>query len=128
MTLGDNKRLVRRFVEEFWRKGNLAAEDELMAPDAIIHQPEVSGVVDLKEFNTMMRTAFPDWHSTPEELIADVDRVIERWTGLGTHRGGFRGISPTGNQVAAPGVVFYRLQNGKIVEFRGSFDFLNMMK
>jgi steroid delta-isomerase-like uncharacterized protein len=127
-TTDTNKALVTRFVEEFWSKGNLDAADEWMAPDAVIVQPEVGGVAGLKAFNTGFRTAFPDWYSTPEELIAEGDRVAERWTGRGTHRGEFQGIPPTGKQVVVPGIVFYRIRNGKIVEFRGSFDMLSMLQ
>ena len=123
-----NKALVVRFVEEFWSKGNLAAVDELMTPDAVIHQPEVGGIAGLKAFNTALRAAFPDWHSTPEELVAEGDRVAERWTGRGTHRGEFQGIPATGTQVAVPGVVFYRIQDGTIAEFRGSFDLLSLLQ
>jgi steroid delta-isomerase-like uncharacterized protein len=72
--------------------------------------------------------AFPDWYSTAGELIAEGDRVAERWTGRGTHRGEFHGIPPTGKQVAVPGVVFYRLRDGRIIEFRGSFDMLTMLQ
>ena len=61
-------------------------------------------------------------------MIAEGDRVVERWTGRGTHRGEFQGISPTGKQVAVPGVVFYRLREGRIIEFRGSFDMLSMLQ
>ena len=75
-----------------------------------------------------MRTAFPDWRSTPEELVAEGDRVVERWTGRGTHRGAFQGIPATGKQVAVPGVVFYRIEGGRIAEFRGSFDMLSMLQ
>ena len=128
MTTEDNKALVLRFVEKFWSKGNLAAADELMTPDAVIHQPEVGGIAGLKAFNTTTRTAFPDWYSTPEELIAEGDRVAERWTGRGTHRGEFQGIPPSGKQVAVPGVVFYRIRDGKIAEFRGSFDALSLLQ
>ena len=128
MSTEGNKALVPRFVEEFWSKGNLTAADELMTPDVVIHQPEVGGVAGLKRFNTMFRAAFPDWYSTPEELIAEGDKVAERWTGRGTHHGEFQGIPPTGKQVAVPGVVFYRIRNGKIVEFRGSFDMLGMLQ
>jgi steroid delta-isomerase-like uncharacterized protein len=128
MTAEGNKALVVRFVEEFWTRGNLAAADELMAPGAVIHQPEVGGVAGLKAFNTMFRAAFPDWSSTPEEVIAEGDRVAERWTGRGTHRGAFQAIPPTGRQVTVPGVVFYRLDGGKIVEFRGSFDMLGLLQ
>jgi steroid delta-isomerase-like uncharacterized protein len=128
MTTEADKALVIRFVEEFWSKGNLAAADELMAPDAVIHQPAVGGVAGLKAFNTTIRAAFPDWYSTAEELIAEGDRVAERWTGRGTHRGEFQGIPPTGKQVAVPGVVFYRIRDGRIIEFRGSFDMLSMLQ
>jgi steroid delta-isomerase-like uncharacterized protein len=127
-TTETNKALVVRFVDEFWSKGNLAAADELMTPDAVIHQPEVGGVAGLKAFNTTIRAAFPDWSSTAEELIADGDRVAERWRGRGTHRGEFQGVPPTGKQVAVPGVVFYRVRDGRISEFRGSFDMLSMLQ
>jgi steroid delta-isomerase-like uncharacterized protein len=128
MSTADNKALVQHFVEEFWSRGNLNTADELMAPDVVIHQPEVGGVAGLKAFNTMLRRAFPDWYSTPEEMIAEGDYVAERWTGRGTHQGEFQGISPTANKVAVPGVVFYRIRDGKIAEFRGSFDMLTMLQ
>jgi steroid delta-isomerase-like uncharacterized protein len=123
----DNKAIVERFVDEFWSKGQLSAADKLMTPDAIIHTPEVGGVAGLKAFNTALRTAFPDWHSTPEEMICEDDLVAERWTGRGTHRGEFQGLSPTGSKVEVPGVVFYRIRDGRIAEFRGSFDMLSML-
>jgi steroid delta-isomerase-like uncharacterized protein len=127
MTVEENKDLVYRFVERFWNNGDTSAIGELMAADAIIDSP-VRDTGQLKEFNRMMRTAFPDWHSTPEELVAEGDKVVERWTGRGTHRGEFQGIAPTGRRVEVPGVVFYRIAGGKIVEFRGSFDALGMLQ
>jgi len=78
MTTEGNNALVLRFVDEFWGKGNLAAADELMTPDVVIHQPAVDDIAGLKAFNTTLRAAFPDWSSTPEELIAEGDRVAER--------------------------------------------------
>ena len=123
-----NKDLVIRFVEAFWSNGEMGAIGELMAPDATIHQPEVGGTTGLMAFNRALRAAFPDWHSTPEELIAEGDSVAERWTGRGTHRGAFQGIAPTGRRVEVPGVVFYRIADGKIVEFRGSFDMMRMLQ
>ncbi|HLJ81146.1 MAG TPA: ester cyclase [Ktedonobacterales bacterium] len=124
-----NKALVSRFVEEFWSKGNTAAADELMTAEATIVLPG-SGQVskeDFKAFALTLRGAFPDWYSTPEELIAEEDRVAERWTGRGTHQGEFLGVPPTGRQVAVPGIVFYRITAGKIAEFRGLFDSLSML-
>jgi predicted ester cyclase len=70
----------------------------------------------------MIRAAMPDWRSTPEEMFAEGDMVVERWTGRGTHSGPLFGAAPTGAKVTVPGVVFYRIRDGKISEFRGVFD------
>ncbi|CAA9410824.1 MAG: hypothetical protein AVDCRST_MAG55-1338 [uncultured Rubrobacteraceae bacterium] len=130
MSAEENKELVRRFVEEFWNEGNAATADELMAPDAEIHIPtgEVVDLDGLKGFAATFRGSFPDWHSTLEELVAEGDRVAERWTGRGTHLGELQGIPPTGKRVEAPGSVFYRLVEGKIVEFRGQLDMMGLMQ
>ena len=130
MSAEENKALVRRFVEGFWNEGNKAAADELFAPDAEIRMPtgELVDLEGLKGFAGEFRGSFPDWHSTFEELIAEGDRVAERWTGRGTHRGDLQGIPPTGKRVEAPGSVFYRVVGGKIVEFRGQLDMMGMMQ
>jgi steroid delta-isomerase-like uncharacterized protein len=130
MTVEENKALVRHFVEEFWNEGNTAVADDLFAPDAEIHMPtgEMVDVDGLKGFAGAFRGSFPDWHSTFEELVAEGDRVAERWTGRGTHLGELQGIAPTGKRVEVPGSVFYRIVEGKIVEFRGQLDMMGMMQ
>jgi steroid delta-isomerase-like uncharacterized protein len=130
MSAEENKALVRRFVEEFWNEGNPTAADELMAIDAAVHMPtgEMVNPDGLKSFAATWRGSFPDWHSTFEELIAEGDKVAERWTGRGTHRGELQGIPPTGKRVEVPGSVFYRIVGGKIVEFRGQLDMMSLMQ
>jgi steroid delta-isomerase-like uncharacterized protein len=130
MLAEENKALVHRFVEGFWNEGKTTAADELMAPDAEIHMPtgEVLDPDELKNFLGTWRGSFPDWHSTFEELIAEGDRVAERWTGRGTHLGELQGIPPTGKRVEAPGSVFYRIVDGRIVEFRGQLDMMSLMQ
>jgi steroid delta-isomerase-like uncharacterized protein len=123
-----HKAVVRQFVDEFWNRGNLNAADELMTGDAVIHEPVAGKPGDLKAVATAIRAAFPDWHSSVDEMLVEGDRVVERWTGRGTHLGEFQGIAPTGKRVAVPGVVFYRITDGKIAEFRGQFDRLSLMQ
>ena len=128
MSAEEHRALVRRFVDEFWSGGDFAAADELMAVDAVVHEPVGGTPADLKAVARAIRVAFPDWHSTVEEMVVEGDRVAERWTGRGTHRGEFQGIPPTGKRVSVPGVVFYRIAGGKIVEFRGQFDRMSLMQ
>ncbi|HEX6541043.1 MAG TPA: ester cyclase [Ktedonobacterales bacterium] len=130
MPVEENEALVRRFVEEFWNRGSSTAADELMTADATIILPGRGQVnkETFKAFAAALRRAFPDWHSTLEEMISEDDRVGELWTGRGTHQDEFQGIVPTGRQVAVPGFVFYRISSGKISEFRGLFDGLGMLQ
>jgi|SRR5579875_1284301 len=130
MTIDDNKALVVRFVQEFWSSGNESAADTLLADDVtlVVNGEAVENAEALKEFARMLRSAFPDWRSQLEELVAEGDHVAERWTGIGTQRGDFQGIQATGRQVAVPGTVFYRIADGKIIEFRGQFDRMSMME
>ena len=75
MTTESNKELVTQFVDAFWSRGDLEAVERHMVAGVIIQSPEVGNAEGLKSFNRMLRTAFPDWHSTVEELIAEGDRV-----------------------------------------------------
>jgi steroid delta-isomerase-like uncharacterized protein len=126
----ENKALIRLFDEELWNKGNLAAADELMAADATIVLPGMGQVSreDFKTFAANFRSAFPDGHATADDLIAEGDRVATHWIWRGTHQGAFQGIAPTGRSVMVLGTVFYRLAAGKITEFRGLFDGLDLMQ
>src|SRR5919202_6062371 len=126
----ENKELVHRFVEEFWNQKNPSAADELMVADVVIHMPtgEVVDLEGLKGFAEMWRSSFPDWNSSFEELIAEGEKVAERWTGRGTHQGELQGIPAIGKRVEVPGSVFYRIVEGKIVEFRGQLDMMGMMQ
>jgi steroid delta-isomerase-like uncharacterized protein len=128
MSVEQHKALVQQFVDEFWNAGNLAAADEFMDSRAVVHEPVAGAPADLKLVAQAIHAAFPDWHSTVEEMIAEGDRVVERWTGRGTHRGEFQGIPPTGKRVTVPGVVLYRIANGKIIEFRGQFDRMSLFE
>lgn len=130
MSIEQNKTIVRRFIEEVISKGNLAVIDELIAPDYIYHAPgmEVSGPDGMKQLFTMLRTAFPNWHETVEDMIAEGDKVVFRVTGNGTHKGEFMGIPPTGKQVTMKGIDIVHIEGGKLVEHWANFDQLSLMQ
>jgi predicted ester cyclase len=61
--------------------------------------------------------AFPDLHIALDELIAEGDSVFVRSTMTGTHDGEYKGIAPTGRNVAAECAEVFRLDDGKIVGY-----------
>ena len=130
MSTEENKALVRRFVAEVISQGDLAVVDDLLAATYTYHGPgmEVSGPEGMKHLFTMLRTAFPDWAETIEELIAEGDTVVFRVTGYGTHHGEFLGIPPTGQQVTVPGIDIVRIAGGKLVEHWANFDQLGLLQ
>jgi steroid delta-isomerase-like uncharacterized protein len=120
-----HKALVRRFHEEAWNKGNVAAVDEFMAADYVdypIPSGLPPGTEGLKQTITTYRTAFPDLQATVDDIFAEGDRVAYRWSTRGTHLGDWLGISPTGYHMAATGITVFRIAGGKVVEGWTSMD------
>jgi steroid delta-isomerase-like uncharacterized protein len=121
----NHKALVRRFHEEVWNKGNVAAVDEFMGAEYVdyaIPSGLPPGTEGLKQAITTYRTAFPDLKATVDDIFAEGDRVAYRWSTRGTHLGDWLGIPPTGNHMAATGISIFRIAGGKVVEGWTSMD------
>lgn len=130
MSIEENKAIFRHWFEETWNKGNLEVADELTAPDFVLHAagPMAPGLEGFKQTVTQWLTGFPGGRMTIDDLFAEDDRVIARWTASGTHNGELFGISPTGKKVSWMGITIYRLAGGKIAEAWGEVDTLGMMQ
>jgi predicted ester cyclase len=63
-----------------------------------------------------------------EDLIAEGDKVVCRFTASGTHQGEFMGIPPTEKRVTIMKIHIYRIIGGKIVECWGLFDQMGLMQ
>lgn len=131
MTAQDKIQVVERYTDEVWNKGNLDVIDELLADD-YTHQtppPGFEGTREgFKKFARMARTAMPDLHNTTEEIFAHEDKVVQRWTGRGTHQGEFMGTKPTGKKVEFSGISILRVQDGKITEDWTRADMMGLLQ
>jgi len=129
----ENKDLARRFMEEAYNKGNVDFIDEVVASDYVAHDPTSpegtgGGADGAKRFVEMYRSAFPDLRMTVEDLIAEGDKVVTRWTARGTHQGELMGIPPSGNRVEVTGINVDRIEGGKFMETWSNYDALGMMQ
>jgi steroid delta-isomerase-like uncharacterized protein len=80
----------------------------------------VSGSTDLRRFNhffSSINTAFPDNDLIIDNVIAKDDRVLVRYSILGTHKGDFMGFTATNQKFTITGINVFRLDSGKIVEY-----------
>jgi steroid delta-isomerase-like uncharacterized protein len=129
MTLEENKQVIQRFHEQVWNQGNLAMIDELVSPDYRMHMPlPTPDREGLRQFVSMIHDAFPDWHETIEDVIAEGDRVVLRGIIRGTQQGAYMGLPPTGKAIRMTTMYIFRLAEGKIVEDWGEADSLGMMQ
>ncbi len=132
MSTVDNKATVRRAIEEGWNQGKVAVFDELGAPNYIYHDPDLPGVRTLEDFKrlvTALRSPFPDGHMTIEDMIAEGDQVVSRYTFRGTNTADFVTPLPlpaTGKQVTTTGIA--RLAGGKVVEVLDMGDTLGLLQ
>lgn len=127
-----NKTVVRRLFDELWNKGNLQVADELIAPNYLHHDDSSPGLGkgpegEKKRVN-LYRTAFHDFRLSIEDLLAEGETVVARWSCRGVHKGELNGIAPTGKQFAITGVTICRFDHGKIVEGFVNWDALGLMR
>ena len=126
-----HKALMRRFYDEVMNGGNMGAVDELCAADLVDHE-EFPGLAPgregLKQFVTMMHTAFPDVKMEVHDMVAEGDKVVARLTMSGTQQGEFAGMPASGKSMSISVIDIVRFADGKAVEHWGVTDAAAMME
>lgn len=131
MSTETNKATVRRMVEQVWNEHRLDLIEEFFTEDFVSHMagaPSSVGLEEVKAGIAMTLNAFPDFKFGIDDVIAEGDEVVIRWTSRGTHQGELHGIPATGKQVTMEGAAFYRLVNARIAELWNRYDNLSMMQ
>ena len=119
MSNDDLKAAARRFFEEVWNKGNVGEAEAFLATDFVSHNTLDAQIVGPREYGeavTGFRAAFPDFHTTLEDVLVDGDRVVVRGTDRGTHRGDFMGVPASGREVTTTWIEIFRMEDGKAAE------------
>lgn len=87
------------------------------------------GPKPFKDFYTeIILSAVPDAHYKVDDMIAEDDKVVVRWRMLGTHKGAYLNLGPTGLGISLKGAAIYRLEKGKIVERWVITDLHNLLE
>jgi steroid delta-isomerase-like uncharacterized protein len=131
MSPEDNKAITRRWVD-YWNERNMDAFYAAFAPDcsfpSLIAYNLPTTLEGYQQLMNTYLTAFPDEQTTIDEQIADGDKVMHRVTAHATHRGTFRGIPATNKQMTFTAFVIFRLDDGKIIEWRYYPDLLSILR
>jgi predicted SnoaL-like aldol condensation-catalyzing enzyme len=118
MNTEDNKKVVREFYEEVFRKHDLSAVPRFMHEDYIQHNPDADqGSAGFIEFHKGFFAAIPDHWAKIIQMVAEGDLVYVYNRITGTHTGkGFLNHPPTGNNINYDVVDMFRLRDGKLCE------------
>jgi steroid delta-isomerase-like uncharacterized protein len=130
MSTEENKALARRSWE-IVNQRNPDLIEEFYPPDFVWHEPDqdIRGYEQAKQFTSTFFAAFPDLNISVDDVIAEGDQVVSRYTIRGTHQGETEDFGPpTGKQVALEGITIHRFEDGKIVEEWERYDLLSMLQ
>jgi steroid delta-isomerase-like uncharacterized protein len=131
MSTEGNKALLRRAWDEVYGQGRLDSIEEFVLDDVIAHEPDgdVRGVEEFRRYLATYLAAFPDTSVTVEDVIAEGDKVVSRYTVRGTHKEATEEYGqPTGKQVVIEGITLYHFKDGKLAEMWDRYDNLAVMQ
>jgi len=126
----ENKTIVRRFFELGPSSGDMNAANALLSPNFALHTPLPSapGIQGINDVVKTCRAAFEHLNVTVEDMVAEGNKVVARFTARGTHKGQFMGLPPTGKPITMTGIEIFRIENGKIAELWGEANMLGLME
>jgi predicted ester cyclase len=130
MSAEQNKTIALR-TSQIVNQRNPDLIEEYYPPDFVWHGPDqdIRGYELAKQLSSTFLAAFPDAEMTDEDVIAEGEKVVRRYTTHATHQGETEMFGPpTGRQIELKGITIHRLEGGKIVEEWESYDNLSMMK
>lgn len=122
--------LVRRMYAAL-DAGDVTAVPDLFDPAWVNHDPSLpplSGHDGARQLFTILTSAFPDFHTTIEEIIEEGDLVAARLTHRGTHRDTFLGVPATGQPAVVTATGIFRVANERLVENWVIFDTLGLLR
>jgi len=125
-----NKEIVRRTHDEVWSGKNMDAVEDLYDAEYVAHWangPDTHGLDELRTVIQEAHSIFPDMTEQIEQMVAEGDLVVSRFSSGGTFTGEIMGISPDNQQVTREEIAIHRIVDGKIVEQWTAADSLGLM-
>jgi steroid delta-isomerase-like uncharacterized protein len=129
LALEEKKRIVKDILEKGWNLQQFEDFSNFLAESTVFNFRGTkfsTNLEQLKELIAMWRTAFPDFHFQLRDIIAENELVAVNLVFTGTHKGQWENLPPSGNKIRVEEMMFFRFDQGKIVEIWEVFDELEM--
>jgi steroid delta-isomerase-like uncharacterized protein len=121
-----NEELAHRWHMDIFQKGDLSVADEILSPDFVWRNPSIPsnlrhGSDGTKKLASSIIDGMTDRQITHDDVVAEGDKVLIRWTMTGTPRKEVVGIPPGDKPVTITGFDLFRVSGGKIAEMWQQF-------
>jgi predicted ester cyclase len=123
MVEGQQKALIKSFIEEVFNKHDISATEKYFAKE----NPPI-GSEGFKQSLSVQFKAFPDIQAKIEHIVSENDLVVIFLNFTGTHKGEFQGMPPTNKKINIRSADLYGIENEKIVEHWDVVDQLNLLQ
>ncbi len=118
MSFEENKKIARHCLEAINEK-DFSIIDQDYDANYLRHDPNSPQVRSREEYRKYLIglcSVFPDLHFTVDDVFAEDDQVVCRFSITGTHAQPWRGLPATGKCVALTGINISKIRANKIVE------------
>ena len=125
------RNLIIEYTDAAWNRGDVDAMDRYYGPNYRHHdvsRPDVQTLADYKQWARDLLAGLSNFHVTADDVFADGNKVVKRWTVTGINTGSIAGIPPTNQPVSFSGASFYRVENGKIAESWYVYDLFGLVQ
>jgi steroid delta-isomerase-like uncharacterized protein len=119
------KQVIRNIFEHGWNQARYDSFSEFLEDNIYFTFRGVKHVTNLAELKilvTLWKTAFPDLTFQILDIIVETDLAAANLVFTGTHAGEWQGIPPTGQKIKVAEMMFFRFEDGKIVELWEVYD------
>lgn len=119
-----NIEIVERYFDELMNQNILNITPEIIDEDIIYHRAKHKGdrrgMEDFVQYIQLNNLHFPDLIFETEDMIADDDKVVVRFTATGTYQ-------TNGRQVIVEGIRIFKIADNKIKEIWEQMDDVRIM-
>jgi steroid delta-isomerase-like uncharacterized protein len=131
-TTEDSKSVVLGGFDELWLQRRPEMAEKWFTPDLTFQttiRPEpFRGPAGFLEFYRGISGGFPDYDINIDEVVAEGNKVVLRFTFRGTNTGDYFGIPSTGKSVTMRFVEIFTVRDGQIAEIWHVANVLDVMQ
>lgn len=113
----DKKKIADRWFNEYFTTGNLKVLDEVTTDNFVYHSRNGNNSKEkMKEFMEWFRSVFQDDVWEINDLIEQEQKLVVRYTGWMTYKGGWFNLPSTNQRVKETGIMIFIFEDGHVKE------------